>query len=89
MAGNKRKILTCASVSFGAGYKNTVSQIVDEVVARKPLNLFPTKDRILLELTETMFGGQFGKRSIADSKLPPVYAYAVENGDSTDTDRAE
>ncbi len=43
------------------------------------LNLFPTKDRILLELTETMFGGQFGvARSIADSKLPPVYAYAVE-----------
>ena len=26
-----------------------------------------------------MFGGQFGvARSIADSKLPPVYAYAVE-----------
>ena len=43
------------------------------------MNLFPTKDRILLELTETMFGGQFGvARSIADSKLPPVYAYAVE-----------
>ena len=33
----------------------------------------------MLELTETMFGGQFGvARSIADSKLPPVYAYAVE-----------
>jgi AcrR family transcriptional regulator len=64
------------------GYKNTtVSQIVDEAgVARGSyLNLFPTKDRILLELTETMFGGQFGvARSIADSKLPPVYAYAVE-----------
>jgi AcrR family transcriptional regulator len=54
---------------------------VDEAgVARGSyLNLFPTKDRILLELTETMFGGQFGvARSIADSKLPPVYAYAVE-----------
>ena len=64
------------------GYKNTsVSQIVDEAgVARGSyLNLFPTKDKILLELTETMFGGQFGvARSIADSKLPPVYAYAVE-----------
>jgi len=64
------------------GYKNTsVSQIVDEAgVARGSyLNLFPTKDRVLLDLTETMFGGQFGMaRSIADTKLPPVYAYAVE-----------
>lgn len=64
------------------GYKNTsVSQIVDEAgVARGSyLNLFPTKDKILLDLTETMFGGQFGMaRSIADSKLPSVYAYAVD-----------
>lgn len=64
------------------GYKNTsVSQIVDEAgVARGSyLNLFPTKDKILLDLTETMFDGQFGvARSIADSKLPSVYAYAVD-----------
>ena len=72
----------CVRLFLEQGYKNTsVSQIVDEAgVARGSyLNLFPTKDRILLELTETMFGGQFGvARSIADSKLPPVYAYAVE-----------
>ena len=79
----KRKILTvCVRLFLEQGYTNTtVSQIVDEAgVARGSyLNLFPTKDRILLELTETMFGGQFGvARSIADSKLPPVYAYAVE-----------
>ena len=79
----KRKILTvCVRLFLEQGYKNTtVSQIVDEAgVARGSyLNLFPTKDRILLELTETMFGGQFGMaRSIADIKLPPVYAYAVE-----------
>ena len=79
----KRKILTvCVRLFLEQGYKNTsVSQIVDEAgVARGSyLNLFPTKDKILLELTETMFGGQFGvARSIADSKLPPVYAYAVE-----------
>lgn len=79
----KRKILTvCVRLFLEQGYKNTtVSQIVDEAgVARGSyLNLFPTKDRLLLELTETMFGGQFGvARSIADSKLPPVYAYAVE-----------
>mgnify|MGYP000606381797 CR=1 FL=1 len=43
------------------------------------MNLFPTKDKILLDLTETMFDGQFGvARSIADGKLPPVYAYAVD-----------
>ena len=79
----KRKILTvCVRLFLEQGYKSTsISQIVDEAgVARGSyLNLFPTKDRILLELTETMFGGQFGMaRSIADTKLPPVYAYAVE-----------
>ena len=72
----------CVRLFLEQGYKNTsVSQILDEAgVARGSyLHLFPTKDRILLDLTETMFGGQFGvARSIADSKLPPVYAYAVE-----------
>ena len=79
----RRKILTvCVRLFLEQGYKNTsVSQIVEEAgVARGSyLNLFPTKDKILLDLTETMFGGQFGMaRSIADIKLPPVYAYAVE-----------
>ena len=79
----RRKILTvCVRLFLEQGYKNTsVSQIVDEAgVARGSyLNLFPTKDKILLDLTETMFGGQFGMaRSIADIKLLPVYAYAVE-----------
>lgn len=79
----KRKILTvCVRLFLEQGYKNTsVSQIVDEAgVARGSyLNLFPTKDRILLDLTETMFGGQFGMaRSITDTKLPPVYTYALE-----------
>ena len=79
----RRKILTvCVRLFLEQGYRNaSVSQIVDEAgVARGSyLNLFPTKDRVLLDLTETMFGGQFGMaRSIADTKLPPVYAYAVE-----------
>ena len=79
----KRKILTvCVRLFLEQGYKNTsVSQIVDDAgVARGSyLNLFPTKDKILLDLTETMFGGQFGMaRSITDTKLPPVYAYALE-----------
>ena len=79
----KRKILTvCVRLFLEQGYKNTtVSQIVDEAgVARGSyLNLFPTKDRILLELTETMFGGQFGvARSIADSKLPAIQLTLTE-----------
>ena len=32
----------------------------------------------MLDLTETMFGGQFGMASITDTKLPRFYAYALE-----------
>ena len=79
----KRKILTaCVRLFFFFFYKNnSVSQIVDEAgVARGSyLNLFPTKDKILLDLVETMFSGQFSvARGIADQNLPPVFAYAVE-----------
>lgn len=79
----RRKILTvCVRLFLEQGYRNTsVSQIVDGAgVARGSyLNLFPTKDKILLELVETMFSGQFGvARNIADDRLPPVYTYAVE-----------
>ena len=79
----KKKILTvCVRLFLEQGYKDTsITQIVEEAgVSRGSFqNLFPTKDKILLELTETMFGGQFGAaKSIADSKLPPMYAYAVE-----------
>ncbi len=79
----KRKILTaCVRLFLEEGYKSTsVSRIVEEAgVARGSyLNLFPTKDKILLDLTESMFGGQFDvARSIANKQLPPVYAYAVE-----------
>ena len=79
----KKKILTaCVKLFLEEGYKNTtVSRIIEEVeVARGSyLNLFPTKDKILLELTQTMFGGQFDvARSIANRNLPPVFAYAVE-----------
>ncbi len=79
----KEKILTaCVKLFLEEGYKNTtVSRIIEEAeVARGSyLNLFPTKDKILLELTQTMFGGQFDvARSIANRNLPPVFAYAVE-----------
>lgn len=79
----KKKILTaCVKLFLEEGYKSTtVSRIIEEAgVARGSyLNLFPTKDKILLELTQTMFGGQFDvARSIANRNLPPVFAYAVE-----------
>ena len=58
----KRKILTvCVRLFLEQGYKNTsVSQIVDEAdVARGSyLNLFPTKDRVLLDLTEMLLFAQ-------------------------------
>lgn len=57
----KQKILTvCVRLFLEQGYKSTsVSQIVEEAgVARGSyLNLFPTKDKILLELVGTMFDG--------------------------------
>ena len=79
----KKKILTaCVKLFLEEGYKNTtVSRIIEEAgVARGSyLNLFPTQDKILLEVTQTIFGGQFDvARSIANRNLPPVFAYAVE-----------
>jgi AcrR family transcriptional regulator len=79
----KQKILTvCVRLFLEQGYRETtVSQIVDEAgVARGSyLNLFPTKDTILLELVETMFGSQFDvARKIVGEELPHIYIYAVE-----------
>lgn len=79
----KNKILSvCVRLFLEQGYKQTsVSQIVEEAgISRGSYqNQFPTKDAILMELVETMFGGQFSvARMIAGSELPPVYAYAVE-----------
>ena len=79
----KKKILrVCVRLFLEQGSKQTtITQIVQEAgVARGSFqNLFPTKDAVLMELVGTMFGGQFGvARSIADSKLPSVYAYAVD-----------
>ena len=79
----RRRILTvCVRLFLEQGYSRTsVSQIVEEsgVARGSYLNLFPTKDRILFELVETMFGGQFGAaRRLAGGAFPPVYIYAVE-----------
>ncbi len=90
----KRKILTvCVRLFLEQGYKNTsVSQIVNEAgVARGSyLNLFPTKDRILLELTETMFSGQFRRgKKYCRQQAAASLRLCGGNGDPTDTDRAE
>ena len=79
----RQKILTvCIRLFLEQGYKNTtVTQIVDEAgVARGSyLNLFPTKEKILLDLVETMFSRQFSMaRSVVGQTLPPVYVYAAE-----------
>lgn len=79
----KQKILTvCVRLFLEQGYKETtITQITEEAkVTRGSFqNLFPTKDAVLMELVETMFGGQFGAaRTITGDGLPPVYAYAAE-----------
>ena len=79
----KNKILSvCVRLFLEQGYKQTsVSQIVEEAgISRGSYqNQFPTKDAVLMELVEAMFGGQFAvARMIAGAELPPVYAYAVE-----------
>ena len=79
----KKRILTvCVRLFLEQGYKNTtVSQIVEEAnVARGSyLNLFPSKETILLELVKTMFSGQFAMaQNVAGGDLPPVYIYGIE-----------
>lgn len=79
----KKKILTvCVRLFLEQGYKETsITQITEGAgVTRGSFqNLFHTKDAVLMELVETMFGGQFGAaRRITGRQLPPVYAYAVE-----------
>ena len=94
-AETRRKILTaCVRLFLQQGYKETsITQITEEAgVTRGSFqNLFPTKDAVLMELVETMFGGQFGAaRGIVGEELPPVYTYAAETAiQLTLTERSE
>ena len=79
----RQKILTtCVRLFLEQGYHNTtITQITQDAgITRGSFqNLFPTKDAVLMELVETVFGGQFGAaRQVAGGQLPPVCAYAVE-----------
>lgn len=78
----KRILSVCVRLFLEQGYKETsVSRIVEESgVARGSYqNFFHTKDGILMELVEAMFGGQFKMaRAVTPGELPPLYIYAVE-----------
>ena len=79
----KNRILSaCVRLFLRQGYHNTpISQIISEadVSVSTFQNIFRTKDGVLGELIEFMFGSQFGAaRGITGESFPPVYVYAVE-----------
>lgn len=79
----KRRILSvCVRLFLEQGYKNTtVRQIVAEAdtSASSFQNIFGSKDGVLIDLVESMFGSQFSMaRGIANSDLSPIYIYAAE-----------
>lgn len=82
-AETRKKILTvCVRLFLEQGYRETsITQITEQAgVTRGSFqNLFPTKDAVLMELTEAMFGGQFkAARDLVRDDLSPVCIYAVE-----------
>ena len=78
----KRILSVCVRLFLEQGYHRTpISQIINEadVSASTFQNIFHTKDGVLGELIEFMFGRQFGAaRSIVGENLPPIYTYATE-----------
>lgn len=82
-AETKKKILKeCVQLFLEQGYRETsITQITEAAgITRGSFqNLFPTKDAVLMELVETMFGGQFvAAKGISGNGMPPVYIYAAE-----------
>lgn len=82
-ADAKRRILTaCVRFFLEKGYTHTtVAEIIKEadVSISTFQNIFRTKDGVLVELTQFMFGSQFDMAGqIAGKNLPPIYFYAVE-----------
>lgn len=78
----KRILSVCVRLFLEQGYHRTpISQIISEadVSASTFQNIFHTKDGVLGELIEFMFGRRFGAaRSIVGEDLPPIYTYATE-----------
>ena len=82
-ADAKRRILTaCVRFFLEKGYTHTtVAEIIKEadVSISTFQNIFRTKDGVLVELVQFMFGNQFDMAGqITGKNLPPVYLYAVE-----------
>ena len=79
----RRRILSvCVRMFIEKGYHNSkMAEIMKEadVTSSTFHNIFPSKDAVLLELTEFMFGNQFGiAREIVGDDADPVMLYAVE-----------
>lgn len=82
-ADAKRRILTaCVRFFLEKGYTHTtVAEIIKEadVSISTFQNIFRTKDGVLVELVQFMFGNQFDMAGqITGKNLPPIYLYAVE-----------
>ena len=80
---SKRRILSaCVKLFIERGYcGTTLSEILKEadVTSSTFQNIFRTKDGVLLELAEFMFGNQFeAARALTGSNIPPIYIYAAE-----------
>ena len=80
---SKRRILSaCVKLFIERGYcGTTLSKILKEadVTSSTFQNIFHTKDGVLLELAEFMFGNQFeAARALTGSNIPPIYIYAAE-----------
>ena len=80
---SKRRILSaCVKLFIERGYcGTTLSEILKEadVTSSTFQNIFHTKDGVLLELAEFMFGNQFeAARALTGSNIPPIYIYAAE-----------
>ena len=79
----RRRILSaCVKLFIENGYKNTrMADILDaaDVSNSTFQNLFHSKDGVLMDLVEFMFGSQFDMaRLISGEHISPVFVYAVE-----------
>lgn len=79
----KRRILSvCVRMFIEKGYHDSkMAEILKEadVTSSTFHNIFPSKDSVLLELTEFMFDNQFGiARDMAGENADPVLFYAME-----------
>ena len=81
-ADARRRILSvCVRLFIEKGYRESkMAEILQEadVTSSTFHNIFRTKDGVLMDLTEFMFGNQFAIAGEIAAKLPPVMLYAVE-----------